>query len=99
MKLGWKVFTLVFLCCGNSVMAMINQGIYRHYKGNLYQVLAVARHSETLEEMVVYQALYGDYGVWVRPLTMFEEEVEFDGKKQPRFVFVRANLVEAPRVK
>lgn len=79
-------------------MATVKQGIYKHYKGNLYQVLAIARHSETLDEMVVYQALYGDYGTWVRPLVMFEEEIDFEGKKQPRFVFVRENLGEAPRV-
>lgn len=60
-------------------------GIYEHYKGQLYKVLAVARHSETLEELVVYQCLYGERGIWVRPLGMFLETVTIDGKEQPRF--------------
>ena len=55
-------------------------GRYRHFKGNEYEVLAVARHSETLEEMVVYHQLYGDGGVWVRPLSMFLDTVTRDGK-------------------
>ena len=60
-------------------------GIYKHYKGNLYNVIGTARHSETMEEMVVYQALYGEMGLWVRPLTMFNESVEIEGKQVPRF--------------
>ena len=60
-------------------------GIYRHYKNKEYKVLALATHTETLEEMVVYQALYGEEAVWVRPLAMFMEMVEIDGKKIPRF--------------
>jgi len=63
-------------------------GKYRHYKGNLYEVIGVARHSETLEEMVVYRALYGEGGLWVRPLGMFLESVEIDGKTVPRFAYV-----------
>lgn len=63
-------------------------GWYRHYKGNLYRALSVARHSETLEELVVYQAWYGDRGTWVRPLSMFLESVLINGLEQPRFVFV-----------
>lgn len=63
----------------------IQNGIYRHYKGNLYQVLHLARHSETEEWLVVYRALYGDFGIWVRPLAMFTETVEIDGKIVPRF--------------
>lgn len=67
-------------------------GIYRHYKGNLYQVLGIARHSETLEELVVYKALYetqfGLNSLWVRPKKMFVEHVEVDGKTMPRFEFV-----------
>ena len=64
-------------------------GIYQHFKGNYYKVLAIAKHSETLEEMVVYQALYGEFGVWVRPLHMFEETVEHNGEVKQRFTFIR----------
>lgn len=63
-------------------------GRYRHYKGNDYLVLGVARHSETMEEVVVYRALYGERGLWVRPLAMFTEKVTVDGIKVPRFAFV-----------
>lgn len=66
------------------------QGIYRHYKGNLYQVLHTAQHSETEEALVVYRCLYGEYDVWVRPLTMFTETVEVDGKEIPRFELIKA---------
>lgn len=67
----------------------IPQGIYRHYKGSLYQVLHTAQHSEIQEALVVYRCLYGEYGVWVRPLAMFTETVEFDGKEVPRFELVK----------
>jgi len=60
-------------------------GRYRHYKGNLYQVIGVARHSETEEELVVYQALYGERGLWVRPKAMFFEKVMIEGRAVPRF--------------
>ena len=60
---------------------MIKKGIYRHYKGGRYEVIGVARHSETLEEMVVYRALYGEGGLWVRPASMWNEWVEKDGQK------------------
>lgn len=63
-------------------------GIYRHYKGNNYKVEGVAKHSETLEEMVVYRALYGEGGLWVRPKSMFLEIVEKDGKQFPRFDYI-----------
>ena len=58
---------------------------YRHFKGNVYRVLHIAKHSETLEEMVVYQAMYEERGVWVRPKSMFEEVIERDGKTFRRF--------------
>ena len=60
-------------------------GLYRHYKGNYYRVLAQATHSETMEQMVVYQALYGERGIWVRPAAMWSERVERDGYAGPRF--------------
>ena len=60
-------------------------GLYRHYKGGLYAVLATTRHSESLEPMTLYRALYGERGMWVRPAAMFEEEVVIDGLRQPRF--------------
>ena len=61
-------------------------GRYRHYKGGEYEVLAVARHSESHEPLVVYRPLYGDGGWWVRPHAMFFEDVEVDGVRRPRFV-------------
>ena len=67
----------------------IPQGIYRHYKGSLYQVLHTAQHSETEEALVVYRCLYGEYGVWVRPLMMFSETVTVDGKQLPRFELIK----------
>ncbi|HEV2601755.1 MAG TPA: DUF1653 domain-containing protein [Candidatus Babeliales bacterium] len=69
-------------------MNMIKKGIYRHYKGYTYQVIDSARHSETLEDMVVYRALYGEHELWVRPLAMFLENVEIDGKLQKRFELI-----------
>ena len=60
-------------------------GIYRHYKGQRYRVLGTAHHSETLEPLVVYQALYGDHGLWVRPAAMFSETIELDGEPIARF--------------
>ena len=65
---------------------------YRHFKGNEYLVLYVAKHSETLEDMVVYQALYGERGIWVRPLSMFLEEKEVDGKIINRFEEINNKL-------
>lgn len=66
----------------------IKPGKYRHFKGNLYEVIGVARHSETQEEMVVYRALYGEYGLWVRPTAMWTETVDRDGYHGPRFQYI-----------
>ena len=73
---------------GETVMENIKPGRYRHFKGNEYEVLFVARHSETLEDMVVYRALYGERGVWVRPASMWNETVTRDGKEYKRFTFI-----------
>jgi hypothetical protein len=67
----------------------IRVGYYRHFKGMPYRVLGTARHSETMEDLVVYQALYGEHGLWVRPAAMFTETVQHDGREQPRFAFER----------
>jgi hypothetical protein len=66
----------------------IPKGRYRHFKGNEYRVLCLARNSETLEEMVVYQALYGEHEVWVRPASMWNETVNRDGKTIKRFTYL-----------
>lgn len=71
-------------------MELPKPGRYRHFKGMEYEVLGVAKHSETLEPMVVYRALYGEGGLWVRPLSMWSEEVERDGYKGPRFTYIEA---------
>lgn len=67
----------------------IKKGKYRHYKGKEYEVIDMAIHSETLEKMVVYRQLYGDYGLWVRPASMWEELVTVDGNEVRRFEFVQ----------
>ena len=72
----------------NAAGETIVPGRYRHFKGNEYRVLYLARHSETLEEMVVYQALYGERGIWVRPASMWSETVERDGKTYQRFTYI-----------
>lgn len=69
----------------NTEKTEILPGKYRHFKGNEYEVLCVARHSEDLSEMVVYRALYGDGGVWVRPAKMWNETVEYEGRIVKRF--------------
>jgi len=69
-------------------------GTYRHYKGQRYRVLGTAQHSETMETLVVYQALYGEYGLWVRPAAMFVETVELDGEPIPRFALEQADPVD-----
>lgn len=76
---------------------MIQPGRYRHYKGNDYEVVGVAKHSETEEEVVVYRALYGEKGLWVRPLVMFRDTVVVEGRVQPRFQFV-AECPTSPKV-
>ncbi len=70
----------------------LQTGRYQHYKGQYYEVIGVAHHSETMEELMVYRALYGDYGLWVRPRAMFEETVLVDGQAIPRFRRVAAEL-------
>jgi hypothetical protein len=74
-------------------MVEIKKGIYRHYKGNLYRVLGTGRHSETLEEYVIYQALYesefGNEAIWVRPIEMFLENVVVNGETTKRFTFIK----------
>lgn len=67
---------------------MLKLGKYRHYKGKEYEVICVAKHSETLKEIVVYRALYGTGQIWVRPLKMFIEKVEVNGEKIPRFSLI-----------
>lgn len=74
-------------------------GIYKHYRGNLYRVVGVCRHTETLEELVVYQSLYGDYGLWARPRAMFDETIEVDGSQVPRFAFQQDCFTAAPKVR
>lgn len=68
----------------------IQTGLYQHYKGQQYRVVGVAKHSETEEQLVVYQALYGGFGLWVRPLSMFTEQVTVAGVLQPRFVLLQS---------
>ena len=69
-------------------MDKIIPGRYRHFKGNEYEVLYIAKHSETLEPMVVYRALYGERGIWVRPASMWNETVSRDGKTYNRFTYI-----------
>ena len=66
----------------------ISVGKYRHYKGNDYEVIGVATHSEDESKLVVYRTLYGDFDLWVRPLTMFTETIEIDGEQVPRFKYI-----------
>lgn len=66
-------------------------GIYRHYKGNKYKVIAIGRHSDSLEQLVVYQALYGNNEIWCRPISMWNDDINFDGKIQKRFQIIEEN--------
>lgn len=77
---------------------MMQLGLYKHYKGNLYRVIGLSRHSETLEELVVYQALYGDYGLWVRPRAMFLETVVINGIDTDRFSFIQPLFATSPTI-
>ena len=72
----------------DNFMENIKLGKYRHFKGNEYEVIGIANHSETLEPMVVYKALYGEGGLWVRPAEMWNETVERDGKTFKRFTYI-----------
>ena len=67
---------------------MLKTGLYQHYKGNRYEVIDIVRHSETEEELVLYRALYGEGGLWVRPLAMFTESVNVDGHCMARFTYI-----------
>jgi hypothetical protein len=69
-------------------MQLPKKGRYRHYKGNEYELIGIANHSETLEKMVVYRALYGEGALWVRPLSMWSESVEVNGKSVLRFTYI-----------
>lgn len=69
-------------------MPELKLGYYKHYKGQLYQLVGTAKHSETFEEMALYIPQYGDGGYWVRPFTMFQENVTVDGKEVPRFEYL-----------
>ncbi len=81
-------FYLTYKC--NAENLMLKKGIYQHYKGQLYQVLHVATHSESQEKLVVYQCLYGDYSIWVRPLEMFTESITLDDdREQERFKLIQ----------
>ena len=71
-------------------MEPLKPGRYRHFKGGEYELIGTAKHSETLEPMVVYRALYGEGGLWVRPAAMWAEQVERDGYSGPRFVYIEA---------
>ena len=73
-------------------MNPIKLGTYRHYKGNLYEVLGFAKHSETLEDMVIYKALYGNCATWVRPLSMWENPIEVGGKTVKRFEYMDTKI-------
>lgn len=78
---------------------MVQKGLYQHYSGKYYQVMGICRHSETLEVMVVYQALYDDYGLWVRPLEMFKETIKKEGQIVPRFKFISPIGSEPPKLR
>jgi len=82
--------------CDTTITGLIKEqknmsleiGRYRHYKGNEYEVIGVAKHSEDETELVVYRPLYGERGLWVRPLQMFIETVQINGETKPRFEYI-----------
>ncbi|MBA2629035.1 MAG: DUF1653 domain-containing protein [Rickettsiaceae bacterium] len=78
---------------------MIKPGLYEHYKGQKYEVIGMCRHSETLEELVVYRALYGDYRLWVRPHKMFTATVTLENRGIPRFKFLGNLFEESPKIR
>lgn len=71
---------------------MLKKGFYRHFKGNIYELLDIAKNSENLEEMVVYRACYGEHDLWVRPAAMWDEEIERDGEIFKRFTYIGEEL-------
>ncbi|MEY3182253.1 MAG: hypothetical protein RLZ35_238 [Pseudomonadota bacterium] len=77
----------------------VRPGIYKHYKGMFYQVLGISRHSETLDILVVYQALDGDYGLWVRPVELFTGTLFLDGKMVQRFTWISEGTSQAPALR
>ena len=74
-------------------------GIYRHYKGNYYRVICLAKHSETLEDLVIYEKLYDDFGFWARPKKMFLETIMYNGKKVERFKKINQKILIKPSKK
>lgn len=80
-------------------MSEFKPGLYQHYKGNYYNAIGICRHSETLEIMVVYQALYGDYRLWVRPLDLFLSTIDLDGQTKPRFEFKESLYNQPPNLR
>ena len=80
-------------CFSEVSKSIVTGSLYEHYKGQRYKILGVARHSETLEELVVYQALYGNGDIWVRPLSMFLENITINSQSQPRFRLIQEKKV------
>lgn len=76
---------------------MLKLGIYQHYKGEHYNIIGVASHSETGESLVIYQALYGSYGLWARPVSMFTSSINLDNKEIKRFKFISSGVQNPPK--